>query len=287
VLAVLQHDRRRELCERLRVGSEEIARWDTLSRKMRLVFLEDGVLAQFEGYDRLAELDWDAYRARYRNIQRLDLILEAEGDDPNRYKLSKQADVLMLFFLFSAEELRALFERLGYPFDGAVIPRTIAYYTQRTSDGSTLSRVAHAWVLARSDRPRSWELFRSALTSDVEDIQGGTTREGIHLGAMAGTVDLLQRCYAGLELREDVLWLNPRLPEGVRRLELLVRYRTHTLELAITREALEVSAAHCEMPLMKVGLPDGVYELRAGERRTFSLSRLASPHDHRDRDDGE
>jgi alpha,alpha-trehalase len=287
VLAVLPHDRRRELCERLRVGSEEIARWDTLSRKMRLVFLEDGVLAQFEGYDRLAELDWDAYRARYRNIQRLDLILEAEGDDPNRYKLSKQADVLMLFFLFSAEELRALFERLGYPFDGAVIPRTIAYYTQRTSDGSTLSRVAHAWVLARSDRPRSWELFRSALTSDVEDIQGGTTREGIHLGAMAGTVDLLQRCYAGLELREDVLWLNPRLPEGVRRLELLVRYRTHTLELAITREALEVSAAHCEMPLMKVGLPDGVYELRAGERRTFSLSRLASPHDHRDRDDGE
>jgi alpha,alpha-trehalase len=272
VLKLLPHDRRRELCERLALGSDEIAAWEAISRKMRLVFLDDGVLAQFEGYDRLTELDWDAYRARYGNIQRLDLILEAEGDSPNRYKLSKQADVLMLFFLFSAEELSALFERLGYPFDGAVIPRTIAYYTRRTSEGSTLSRVAHAWVLARSDRQRSWELFRDALASDVADIQGGTTREGIHLGAMAGTVDLLQRCYTGLELREDVLWLNPRLPDGVRRLALLVRYRTHTLELAITRDALEVSAARCEMPSMRIGLRDEVHELRAGEQRTFVLS---------------
>ncbi len=272
VLKLLPHDRRHELCERLALGPEEIAAWDAISRNMRLVFLDDGVLAQFEGYDRLTELDWDAYRARYGNIQRLDLILEAERDSPNRYKLSKQADVLMLFFLFSTEELSALFERLGYPFDGAVIPRTIAYYTRRTSDGSTLSRVAKAWVLARSDRPRSWEMFREALASDVADIQGGTTREGIHVGAMAGTVDLLQRCYTGLELRDDVLWLNPRLPDGVRRLGLLVRYRTHTLELAITRTTLEVSAARCEMPSMKIGLRDQVHELRAGEQRTFSLS---------------
>lgn len=166
-----------------------------------------------------------------------------------------------------ARDIGTLFERLGYPFDGAVIPRTIAYYLRRTGEGSTLSRVAHAWALARSDRPGSWELFREALTSDVDDIQGGTTREGIHLGAMAGTVDVLQRCYTGLELREDVLWLNPRLPEGVRRLELLVRYRTHTLE---------VSAARCEMPSMKIGLRDEVHELRAGERRTFALRGIAA-----------
>jgi len=272
VLHVLPADRRRELCERLGLGSDEIAGWDVISHKMRLVFLDGGILAQFEGYDRLAELDWDGYRARYGNIQRLDLILEAEGDSPNRYKVSKQADVLMLFYLFSAEELRVLFERLGYPFDSDVIPRTIDYYTPRTTDGSTLSRVAHAWVLARGDRLGSWKLFREALISDVADIQGGTTREGIHLGAMAGTLDLLQRCYTGLELREDVLWLNPRLPEGVRRLELLVRYRTHTLEVAITPGMLEITAARCEMPSMRIGVRDAVHELRAGERRTFPLS---------------
>jgi alpha,alpha-trehalase len=273
VLELLPHDRRRELCEVLALESDEIAAWDAISRKLRLVFLDDGIPAQFEGYDQLLELDWDGYRARYGDIHRLDLILEAEHDDPNRYKLSKQADVLMLFFLFSSEQLRELFERLGYPFDPDMIPRTIDYYLHRTSDGSTLSRVAHAWVLARANRPTSWEVFRQALVSDVDDIQGGTTREGIHLGAMAGTVDLLQRCYTGLELRGDVLWINPRLPEGTKRLSLIVRYRAHTLELAIARDTIEVSAARCEVPSMQVGIVDEIHELRAGERRTFALAR--------------
>jgi len=271
VLELLSHDRRAELCERLGLGDDEMTRWHTISRRMRLIFLDGGILAQFEGYDRLSEFDWDRYRARYGDIHRLDFILEAEGDTPNRYKLSKQADVLMLFYLFSTEELGALFARLGYPFKGEVIPRTIDYYSGRTAHGSTLCRVAHAWVLARSDRIRSWNIFSEALVSDIADIQGGTTREGIHLGAMAGTVDLLARCYTGLELRGDVLWVNPRLPEALRRLWLLVRYRGHTLELAISPETLEVNAACCAMQSMRIGVRDTVHEIATGERRAFAL----------------
>jgi alpha,alpha-trehalase len=272
VLELLPHDRRRELSERLVLTDDELARWDAISRKMRLVFMDGGILAQFEHYDRLVELDWDAYRARYGNIQRLDLILEAEGDSPNRYKASKQADVLMLFYLFSAEELAGIFERLGYPFDSRTIPRTIDYYLRRTSEGSTLSRIAHAWVLARSDRAGSWALCKQALASDVTDIQGGTTREGVHLGAMAGSIDLFQRCYTALELREDVLWINPRLPDPVSRLDLLVRYRGHTLELSITREAVAVSTERCDIPSMRIGIRDAVHELEAGERRVYVVA---------------
>jgi trehalose/maltose hydrolase-like predicted phosphorylase len=53
----------------------------------------------------LREFNWEKYRTQYGDIQRLDLILESEGDSPNRYKLSKQTDVVMLFYLFSSEEL--------------------------------------------------------------------------------------------------------------------------------------------------------------------------------------
>src|SRR5690606_19818997 len=143
------------------------------------------IISQFEGYDALEELDWDGYRMRYGNIQRLELILEAEGDSADRYKCSKQADVLMLFYLFSSEELRDLLEGAGYSFDPAWIPQNVAYYDARSSHGSTLSRVVHAWVLARSNRPRAMTYFAEALQSDVADIQQGTTREGVHLGAMA------------------------------------------------------------------------------------------------------
>src|SRR5690606_17823189 len=108
----------------------------------------DGVISQFEGYEELKEFDWKGYRKKYQDIQRLDRILEAEGDSANNYKLSKQADTLMLFYLFTSQELQEIFDRLDYPFTSDQIPQNINYYLRRTSHGSTLSRIVHAWVLS-------------------------------------------------------------------------------------------------------------------------------------------
>ncbi len=244
VLEVLPGLRGRELLEKLELGTDELDRWGDISRKMRLCFHDEGqILSQFEGYGDLAELDWDAYRARYGDIGRLDRILEAEGDSPNRYKLAKQADTLMLFYLFSAEEVSELIGRLGYPYDDDFIPRHIAYYEPRTSHGSTLSEMVHAWLHTRLDRERGWELFWDALMADVADAQGGTTREGIHLGAMAGTVDLVQRCFTGIETRGDVLHLNPRLPVELGTLRFPLRYRGHLLDLTCTPDRMVVAVS--------------------------------------------
>ena len=86
--------------------------------------------------------------------------------------------------------------------------------------------MVNTWVLACCDRRRSLRFFTEALASNLHDVQGGTA-EGIHLGAMAGTVDLVQRCYTGLETRQDVLWLNPSLHEKLDGLDFEVRYRGH------------------------------------------------------------
>ncbi len=261
-----------ELWERLALGRDEVRRWQELSRLLHVPFLESGIIAQFAGYGELEELDWEEYRRRYGDIGRLDLILEAEGDTPNRYQASKQADALMLFYLFSAEELTELFANLGYEFDPQSIPATIDYYLARTSNGSTLSRVAHAWVLTRSDRERSWKLFAEALGSDLYDIQGGTTREGIHLGAMAGTIDLVQRCYMGVEPRDGVLWLNPRLPAELRALRLSLRYREHWIDIEVAGERLHVSTRPCEAEPVRIGLLGEAVEMRPGDSRVVSLA---------------
>lgn len=240
VLDLLSEMRRAELATRLGITEEEITRWSDISRRMHVPLHEDGIISQFEGYEKLRELDWEKYRARYGNIQRLDLILESENDSPNNYKLSKQADVLMLFYLFSAEELEELFKRLGYPFAFDTIPRNIAYYTDRSSHGSTLCRVVDAWVWARADRRRAMGFFAEALQSDVSDVQHGSTAEGVHLGAMAGTVDLVQRVSTGIEVRGDVLRLNPELSSRVERLDMHIRYRGHSLDLRLTHESLTI-----------------------------------------------
>ena len=261
----------REACDKVGLTEEETDLWRKIIRKMKIPFHDDGIISQFDGYEDLEEFDWEGYRKKYEDIQRLDRILEAEGNTPNRYKASKQADVLMLFYLFSAEELDEMFTALGYPFPHETIPKNIDYYMARTSHGSTLSRVVHARVLTRSDRLRSWQLFTEALESDVADIQGGTTPEGIHLGAMAGTADILERAYTGLVARGDVLWFDPVLPEQVGRLHIHVRYRGHPLRIDITQERLRVEALQsCAAPI-HIGFNGQVHTLETGQAKQFPL----------------
>jgi alpha,alpha-trehalase len=274
VLAEVGVERRREIEHLLGLEEHEVAQWDEISRKLRVVFLEDGVIAQFEGYDRLQEIDWHRYREKYGNIQRLDRILEAENDTVNNYKASKQADVLMLFYLFSTGELRELFETLGYPFDPDMIRANIDYYIQRTSDGSTLSRIVHSWVLARSDRAQSWQYLVQALESDLKDVQDGSTPEGIHLGAMAGTVDLIQRGQTALEFQDHTLWISPCLPEGLQGQRMRILYRGYWLYLEIGRDKFVVSAPHGWAGPNQIGVRNKLHSFKAGERLEFSCHQL-------------
>ncbi|MFQ5991913.1 MAG: glycoside hydrolase family 65 protein [Nitrospiraceae bacterium] len=271
ILDMLGDDRRTDLREVLGIQKEEVELWDDISRKMRVAFHDKGIISQFEGYDLLEEFDWNRYREQYGNIQRLDRILEAEGDTPNRYKVSKQADVLMLFYLFSSEELRHLFRRLGYSFKYETIPKNVEYYLRRTSDGSSLSRMIHSWVLARSDREQAWKLFTDALMVDVRDIQGGTTAEGIHLGAMAGTVDLLQRGHTGIETRGDTLFFDPRLPVDLGRLTFRIYYRGHSLMVAISQVDVTVTSQKGSAHPIKIQVHRKLRRLKPGETISVKL----------------
>jgi alpha,alpha-trehalase len=44
---------------------------------------------------------------------------------------------------------------------------------------------------------------------------------------MAGSVDLIQRCFTGLTMSGDVLRFAPRWPAGLGRLRMTLRYRDH------------------------------------------------------------
>ncbi len=269
-LALLPERERTALRSRLGLEDHETDLFDHVSRRMRVVFHGVGVISQFEGYDRLAELDWPAYRSRYGVIRRLDRILEAEGDSVNRYQASKQADVLMLVFLLGESGLVETLVSLGYELDRAALDRTVDYYLARTSHGSTLSAVVHAWVLASRDRSASWRFFREALDSDIADVQGGTTAEGIHLGAMAGAVDLVQRCYTGLDVTGGVLRLEPRLPAELDSLELRLRYRDHWgISVRCTHDGVRIGTAHSRQQPITVALDGQERALKPGEAWEF------------------
>ncbi len=295
LISILPSDLRQEIRERLNLSKKEIKLWNEISRKIFVPFMENGIISQFEGYEKLEE--FPCYDNDGIDYEYLDKILEEQGGKLNQYKISKQADVLMLFYLFSAEELYEIFERLNYKFDSANIKANIEYYMPRTANNSTLSRVAHAWVLSRLNRkkswkllsslspsrnckngngevvslPHSWDVFLEALASDLFDIQGGSTAEGVHLGAMAGTIDIIQRCYTGLESRKDVLIFNPQLPHPLTHLSFIIHYRNQSLAVDITQHTARVTAKHSSAKSIKIGFKHDIFELAAGESLFFKL----------------
>ncbi|NED83990.1 glycoside hydrolase family 65 protein, partial [Streptomyces sp. SID11233] len=111
------------LAEHTGLDDTELAHWDDISRRLHVPF-HQGVVSQFDGYGELRELDWVGMSTKYGDIRRLDRVLEAEGDSVNRYQASKQADTLMLGYLFPPRELRALFTRLGHRLDDETWRRT-------------------------------------------------------------------------------------------------------------------------------------------------------------------
>ena len=122
------------------------------------------LISQFEGYGDLAELDWDGLPAPLRQHP-------PPGPDPGgRGRLPQPLQGLQ-----AGRRADAVLPAVGRRAAGAAgparlpaasrtpSPATSTTTCERTSHGSTLCGVVNAWVLARSDRQRSWRFFAEAL----------------------------------------------------------------------------------------------------------------------------
>ena len=165
---------------------------------------------------------------------------------------------------------RMVGERLGYTYDSDSLRKNLEYYDQRTSHGSTLSFVAHAALLAEIDLKSSWERFMVALESDVSDVQGGTTAEGIHLGVMAGTLDIIQRFYLGERVNDGVLHFNPKPVSNLAGLSMPLVFRGTPLDVALDGGKVRVTVRPGGFtPSLKVGVGDVVKDIKSGQTHVF------------------
>lgn len=258
--------------EKLRMADGETDRWNDIATRLNLVISPDGIIAQYDGYFDLKELDFDYYKKNYGNIYRMDRLLKAEGKSPDEYKVAKQADTLMTFYNLSKEEVDRIMERLDYSLPADYLAKNMNYYLARTSHGSTLSRVVHAQLANMiGDRKLSWELYLDALTSDFNDIQGGTTAEGIHAGVMAGTVWVALVAYAGLDLHGAFPRFNPALPEHWRKISFFFTFRGDDYECEVTPCCVRIRIDR-EIPgKTMVGIRDKDFEVETGEYIEFEI----------------
>ncbi|MEJ2596591.1 MAG: glycosyl hydrolase family 65 protein, partial [bacterium] len=197
---------------------------------------------------------------------RLDRILKSEGKSPDDYKLAKQADFLMTFYNLGTAKTMETIGELGYKLSKESPRINFDYYLARTSHGSTLSRLVHArlaWEMGLGDQ--GWDLFTEALRSDLVDIQGGTTGEGVHCGVMAGTVYDVLVSFAGLNLGGDVPVLDPRLPGHWKGLEFSFNFKSMDFLVSINKQQIKISGKNLGKQKIKFNLCGTEVELSDGK----------------------
>ena len=234
--------------EKTALTPADIAAMADIRTKLGLEIDPEGIIAQFEGYFQLEDLDWAHYKEKYGNIYRMDRILNAEGKSADSYKVAKQADSLMIFYNFSKEQVNQILADLSYQLPTDYIEKNLHYYLARTSHGSTLSRIVHAQLAAMvDDQELAWSLYQEALSSDYRDIQGGTTAEGIHAGVMAATLFIPLTTFAGIDIREEQLQITPNLPKAWDSLAFQLEVRGIRFAMNVTHETLTITA---DQPVM-------------------------------------
>jgi trehalose/maltose hydrolase-like predicted phosphorylase len=255
------------LDDKLGIGGSDFKQMATIDEHLSLP-MQDGIIGQFAGYFDLDRINLTHYRKQYGDVARIDRILKAEGRTPDSYQVAKQADALMAFFILSRRDVSALIKHLGYSFKPTDVAANIKFYLERTTHGSTLSRVVYADLCARNgDAKMSWRLFQEALASDYIDIQGGTTAEGIHLGVMAATLTIITRVYGGFDARGDMVTIRPQLPKQWQKLSFRQRVRGVGYQIVVTPSEVEIRADH-DVTVMMGGKE---VELIAGARKVVPI----------------
>ncbi|HUS87408.1 MAG TPA: beta-phosphoglucomutase family hydrolase [Bacteroidales bacterium] len=256
---------------KLDLSKEEMNSWDDIRRKLFININSDGIIEQFDGYFKLKELDWSRFVDKYKDIHRMDRILKAEGESPDDYKISKQADLLMSFYNLGEERVRSILGSMGHTLPDDLLLRNFNYYIERTSHGSTLSRLVHSALAYRHGHTEpGWEMYHEALKSDLVDIQGGTTGEGIHCGVMAGTVYAVLSVFCGLDLSEDHAHLSPILPARWQKVSFNFDFRGANYKTAVYADKIELSIEGDGKEKIKINICGNSYLLAAGERHTIN-----------------
>jgi len=226
--AVLSEQLPKNLIKKFKLTKEEINKWKGISKKINVV-VKNEIIMQFKDFDKLKKINFEKYKKKYSNIERMDRILKAEGKSPNEYKVIKQPDVLMIFYVLEFQEAIKILRKLGIKIKKpkSFIKKNYNYYASITTHGSTLSKFIHNAILSnlKQDNHMVWKWFKNALESDIYDSQRGTTKEGIHCGLMAGTIEIVRKYFAGVKTHKKGLSLRPWLPAHWKKLRFRIEHQ--------------------------------------------------------------
>ena len=229
-------DRGAALWERLALGEPELADWrDAVERIVTGLDPATGLYEQFAGYHKLEPLDLSLYADRKVPI---DVVIGRERTQ--RSQVVKQADVVALLALLPDE------------FPAAAAKANFRYYEPRCAHGSSLSAGIHALVAARlGETETALRFLRHAAAADLE--LDPNSAGGIRIAGLGGLWQAVVLGFAGLDLKGDMLAIDPKLPPQWRSLSFRVRWRRRSVAIRISGDTVQATLVEGEGMDMRIG----------------------------------
>ena len=204
----------------LGVTTAEAAAWRAAADAVVIPFDEElDVTAQSEGFTRYRHWDFENTKA-----EEYPLLLHYPYYQLYSSQVIKQAD--LVFALYAC----------GDSFDIERKRRDFEYYERITVRDSSLSAAIQAIVAAEVGHSRlAYDYFRESALVDLHDLDDNTA-DGLHLAALAGTVQVVVAGFGGARHYDGVLAFAPCLPEPLTRLAFRLLDRGRRIQVEIGPE---------------------------------------------------
>lgn len=193
---------------------------------------------------------------RYKECQGSQaILLDYSRQEINEMQILKQADVVMLFYLFP--DL----------FEPKVVSKNLEYYEKHTIHDSSLSKAIHAIVAARcGEMEAAYRFFQEACFIDLGP-NPHSSDEGIHAASLGAIWLATVFGFANITRRKNILSIDPNLPDSWKELTIPLTYKGSQLKVVLT---------HDEINIIKVAGPDLMIELYGKQYHISDQIRVAS-----------
>jgi kojibiose phosphorylase len=214
-------------------GSAALERAAEWRRRAELTYFPppaaNGALQQHEGYFDMPDQTVEALDPNGRPLLSARDRAAADLLEPLQSRLVKEADVILLLALFP-EAFNERTRRASYEL-----------YAPRTVHESSLSAAPYGVVAAQlGELDDAHKFFLLSGRYDLDFLPRQGFRNGLHLAAYAGAWQVAVQGFAGFRCREGMPVLEPRLPEGWKRLSFALCWRGERVRVVVEGDDVEL-----------------------------------------------
>jgi len=221
-ISIVHPDQLSVLSTKVNFTIQEVSTWEDIWKRLYIPLPgKDGVIEQFSGFFDLKSASLGPSDKNHAPISRL-----LGWKEINQTRIIKQADVLMIPFLFPDQ------------LPPHVIKANYDYYDPITDQGSSLSPCVHAAIAARiGNVDDALQYWKQSLYFDLHNKMSNS-QLGIHAAAIGGTWQALMFHFLGVHFTEGGMDYNRNsvklLPNEWDGLEVKFKYRSRIYSLLIT-----------------------------------------------------